>query len=475
MLHLEATRRLHDQLVDRWHEEPETFRRAWRSANEQLQRRQLTFERTKPLTATPTALVLSGSDAASLRHLAESLHAIVEKALNWITADRRRLQRYFPDHQRVFDYVQKTAGLSTWQGYSRYDAVVTAEGQVKVIELNTACPAGFLHSESFSEIAKRTLESLGVGHIDGATKYGSVPANTLVDELLAIEARSNVEMGLVGLVNDENQLLNELDLFADAFERRGRRVSIINASELDFAGSCFQWCGQPVSLTMNKVRVSTEHSPGHHWRAGFDQRYAGFLAGLAVGTVASVNNLCCLTIGEDKGLLSVLREPELWSTLDEEERRLVDEHVLWTRRLEDGRVTWRDQSIDLLPFVREHREQFVIKPANEGRGFRVVVGKYATEAEWMKACRRDPSVPSVVQEYAEPCRLPVVATATDGGEAAQSAALFLTIGMAMVGGRYRGLVSRVSPNPVTNVGREGSLQAVLIRGEETGRKMRAGR
>jgi len=460
-INLDRTHQLHEQLIACWRERPEAFDSVCSDANRELQVRRVTFERSQTLPVVLTALAFTADDVTTLRHIAETLHTIIETALDWLLASSDRLQRYFADHQRVFPYLTRTRGLETWQGYARYDAVVTPDGCVKIIEVNSACPAGFVHSENFSQVTKQAIESLPLDLNDSLERFGTIPSGALIDELLAIEAKANVPEGLVALINDENGLLNELDLIAESFQQRGRTASIVNAAELELHGDRVYWQGHPISLTFNKVRVSTENSSGWNWKAGFEDRYAGFLAGMCRGAMASVNNLCSLTIGEDKSLLGMLLLPEFQSELRDSERDFIAEHILWTTRLEDGPVVWGGRTIDLLPYVREHRELFVIKPANEGRGFRVVIGKYVTDEEWQAACQIDENLPCVVQEYCEPCRLPVVLRCGDGVEIVD---MFLTVALAVIRGRYRGLFSRVSSNPVTNVGRKGFLQAVFVTG-----------
>ena len=61
--------------------------------------------------------------------------------------------------------------------------------------------------------------------------------------------------------------------------------------------------GEPISATFNKLRISTPRSPNHCWCDGFEERYASFLSALADNAVTSINNLCALTVGEDKALL----------------------------------------------------------------------------------------------------------------------------------------------------------------------------
>ena len=468
-LSLAPTRQLHEQLIDRWRADPARFLAGCSEANRSLSGRGVAFEQTQSMAMALSALVLDRSDVGTLGYVTETLHELVERAVDWVlatgvSATGDRLQRDFADHRRMFPYLKKTRGLDTWQGFSRYDAAIMPDGRIKIIELNTGCPAGFLHAESFSSLTLEAIELLGLDLDYRLGGFGTIRPGVLIDELTAVEAASGVEPALVGLLNDENGLLNELSLIADAFGRQGREARIIHAGQIDYRDGRAYWRRQPVSLTLNKIRISTENSPGWNWKAGFEDRYAGFLAALDHGAMASVNNPAALTVAEDKGLLGVLLREEFQAELDPAHRDFIDEHILWTARLKDGPVRWRGETIDLLPYVLDHREQFVIKPANEGRGFRVLIGKYCPKGSdaddaWQRACRPDEDLPCVVQEYAELATLPVV---DSRGEESSIVDMFLTVGLAVIRGRYHGLLSRVSANPVNNVGLKGIVQAVLL-------------
>lgn len=460
MIDLTATYELHHRLEAIWLQEPDRFVSAAARAGEMLCQQQATFERRGAMTTALTALSLDAEMLEQLRTLGESLHTVVELALDWVLADRERLERHFAEHRRLFPFLRnRTLGLSSWQGYSRYDAVITPRGQLKIIELNTCCPAGFCHGQIFSDVTRVAFDSLGLQELAGNT-HGSIPQGALIDALIDLECASGQAPGLVGLVNDENQLHNELQLFQKLFAERGRQAMVVNAADLELDGDEVVYQQQPISLTYNKIRVSTAESPNHNWASGFEQRYASFLAGLEAGAIVSVNNLTAATIAEDKSLLAVLADEEFQTELSERQQSLVAEHVLWTARLKTGPVMREGEQIDLMPFVRKNRERLVIKPANEGRGFGVVVGKYCSEAEWQAACEPSEALPCVVQDYAAAAQLPVISPTSDGNLARQD--MHLTIALGIIRGKYQGLFSRVSPHPVTNVGRAGIVQAVLV-------------
>jgi len=411
-----------------------------------------------------SALSLNAASVDSLRQLGESLHEIVEIALDWVLADEERLEQYFGEHRRLFPFLgNRTPGLDSWQGYARYDAVVTPNGDLKIIELNTCCPAGFCHGQIFSQATQVALDELSLGEGVGR-QLGTIPQNALIDALVELEQAAGLSPQLVALINDENELENELTLFQGLLAERGRRAEIVQAAELIFDGGELRWKDQPISLSYNKIRVSTDSSPNHNWSPGFEERYSGFLAALEAGSLVSVNNLVAATIAEDKSLLALLADEAFSAQLTLQQRQLVADHVLWTAKLQDGPATRHGEAIDLMPFVRANREQLVIKPANEGRGFGVVVGRFCSEQEWLAACELKAELPCVVQDYAEAAQLPIISASqeADSGGALTSLPMHLTIALGMIRGKYQGLFSRVSPHPVTNVGRAGIVQAVLV-------------
>ena len=138
---IEPTRDLHQRLLQADRDSAQSVAEVFRQVNDDIARQGVAFERSQAMTVAPSALVLSPESEALLQHVAETLFVIVEKAVDTLVADPDVLTRFFPEHQRMVPYLHKTRGLDSWQGYSRYDVVVTPGGQVRVIELNTCCLA----------------------------------------------------------------------------------------------------------------------------------------------------------------------------------------------------------------------------------------------------------------------------------------------------------------------------------------------
>ena len=120
-IEVERTTRLHRSLAELAAQHQGEFLAALQTANAAMVERGIDMGPNRPLDVALSALQYSEADVRQVSELAGGLHAIVEQVLGHVTADPDLLARSFPDHQRVFPYLAKTAGSDSWQMISRYD------------------------------------------------------------------------------------------------------------------------------------------------------------------------------------------------------------------------------------------------------------------------------------------------------------------------------------------------------------------
>ncbi|MEM0970387.1 MAG: hypothetical protein AAGJ31_13605, partial [Verrucomicrobiota bacterium] len=368
-----------------------------------------------------------------------------------------RIARYFPDHQRIAPFLRKTVGSDHWQIVSRYDVILTPLGEIKLLELNTGCPGGFMIAKDRVSPTKTAFELLEPGTTSSWTSVNMQPS-VIVDTVLDLEKKAGMEPGLIAVMNDENQIRFELDQMVSEFRLRGRDALVIDARELTYENQTLSFRGQRISASYNKFRVSTPDSQNHCWKRGFEERYEAFLQAQQEGVFVSVNNLCGMSIAEDKGMLALFFEPEIRELFSRTELSLIDQCIPWTGRLENREATIDGRTENLLPFLRANKDRFVLKPANEGRGFGVLIGKLLSQEEWELAIEPNPEVPYVIQEFVESVSLPI-GNEKDGSFDMHST--YLTLALAIAQGKPMGLISRVSQNAVTNVAQQGFIQAIF--------------
>jgi hypothetical protein len=97
--------------------------------------------------------------------------------------------------------------------------------------------------------------------------------------------------------------------------------------------------------------------------------------------VCLVNPFRCKILHKKAGFELLTDEAhESWFTSTE--REVIRRTVPWTRMVTEKRTLYRGQAIDLLPYLRKHRSNFILKPNDDYGGHGIFLGHRLSEAEW---------------------------------------------------------------------------------------------
>jgi len=84
--------------------------------------------------------------------------------------------------------------------------------------------------------------------------------------------------------------------------------------------------------------------------------------------------------------LALLSDPETGSVFTDEERKIIDKYVPWTRKITPGATIYKNEKIGSLErFMLSNRERLVIKPSMGLGGKGICIGAKSTGAEWEEA------------------------------------------------------------------------------------------
>src|SRR5262249_34328868 len=103
--------------------------------------------------------------------------------------------------------------------------------------------------------------------------------------------------------------------------------------------------------------------------------------------VCVANSLRC-KIPHKKAFFAILSDESRAHLFSPREREIIRRHVPWTAVAREGRVTRDGRRIDLIPHLRGHRDQFVLKPNDEYGGTGVTLGWETSESDWDAAIAR---------------------------------------------------------------------------------------
>ena len=114
--------------------------------------------------------------------------------------------------------------------------------------------------------------------------------------------------------------------------------------------------------------------------------------------VVCVVNSLRAKILDKKMLFALLYEPRIMALYSREEEATIRRNVPWTRRVAEGNTTDPDGvTIDLLPWLAQHRVDLVLKPNDEVGGRGVLIGANVEPSVWERQLKLAVIDPSIVQ------------------------------------------------------------------------------
>jgi Glutathionylspermidine synthase preATP-grasp len=328
--------------------------------------------------------------------------------------------------------------------------------EVKFLEFNADSPAGIGYTDVLYDGLRRAIDLPRV-NAEFETAYTPM-LPVLVDTLLgayrelregtggrrdAASARRDLpETPRLALVDVEGSpSVPEFRIICAAVRRSGVDAVHATLDQVTYDGSLLRVGGEPVHLVYR--------------RALLEDLPEGDLIAAARDRRAAVVNPFRARVANNKKLFALLQDPRFAHLLNERERSVIAETIPWTRILRPGRVTYGEWVVDLLGFASDNRERLVMKPASDYGGHGVSLGIETAQAEWdalieQHAERGD----FVVQEYV-PVPEEMFPTVEDGH--VQMRLKRFNINPFGIGGRYAGMITRISDRAVINVSAGGGL------------------
>jgi uncharacterized circularly permuted ATP-grasp superfamily protein len=327
----------------------------------------------------PFFLDAAGEDR--VRHAAETLWTLGER-LARIAPDSPTLLAQLGLSAAEIRLVEIDPGYETTSTTARADAFVLPDS-LQFAEYNGEAPAGAGYSQGLAEVfAEEPLMARFREQID-AQMYR--PVERLLDALVASyrEWGGTASPPLIAIVDwREVPTFTEFELLRDAFIARGVPTIIADPRDLTYSAVASSSSrdapalyahGQRIDLVYRRILINDIVARRDECRAlleAYEQR-----------AVCVANSLRC-KIPHKKAFFAVLTGEQHTHLFSDGEQRVIRQHVPWTVVVGDGRVSRDGQSIDLLPYLRRHRQRFVVKPNDEYGGTGVTLGWETSEADW---------------------------------------------------------------------------------------------
>jgi len=331
---------------------------------------------------------------------------------------------------------------------ARLDSFQTVDGP-RFVELNAEAPAGGgfgdVIATAFSEHAliREFSEKTGASFVRNCDR--------LLETLLVCWRAAGKTRKPVILITDylEARTINEFHIIAEHFRRAGFECLVEDPRKLDYTGGRLHAQGRPVDLVYRRVLANEfldrESELQALWSAYRD------------GAVLMVNPFRCKLVHKKITFALITGDgDDSWMT--SEEREVIRAHVPWTRKVREVHTTWRGKAVDLLPFVLQNRDRFVLKPSDEYGGKGVVLGWETDHNAFERALREACNGCWVVQERVAP----ITETFPGLDPALQPLKMTVDLDPYLYFGHMHGMLARLAAGSISNVTSGGGQTPVMV-------------
>src|SRR6202035_2715504 len=251
---------------------------------------------------------------------------------------------------------------------------------LKFAEYNGESPAGAGYSETLAEIFN------GLPLMTQFSNRYAVHTYPLSAKLLDALVLSYLDWGgkskrpQIAIVDWKGvPTWSEFEILKARFEKMGVPTLVADPRDLTFDGKKLTAHGKKIDLVYHRVLMNDIVAK--------PPECAALVNAYTAKAVCVANSFRC-KIPHVKTFFAVLTDERNDALFSPPERKIIANHVPWTRVVADVRTVHGGKSVDLLEFMRKERENLVLKPSDEYGGTGVALGWETSERDWDEAIGR---------------------------------------------------------------------------------------
>ena len=372
----------HDLLTDTLAEETDALMRT------KLKERSLYFG-DRPLCIVLRPYFYFEDDWQFIKNGLEGVLSAFSRAHEICTTDATYRQQLILDDYEEELFELDRGAVPPWTS-SRLDTFFVLEDRdLKCVEYNAETPAGIGYNDVLADVFEQ-LEPMK----RFKKKYNIRPMRslqTLQDALLkAYHDWGGREKPQVAILDwGDVPTLNEHEITRQYFERNGLRSVLADPRALDYRNGHLMARDFRIDMIYKRVLYSELIE-----RMGTDNAVLQAVRDRAV----FITNSPSAKLMSKKASLAFLSDDRNENLFTIAEREAIAAHIPWTRVISERKTRYQGQEVDLIPFVAENRERFVLKPNDDYGGHGVVLGWECSADGWAATVKQALEAPYVVQE-----------------------------------------------------------------------------
>ncbi|REH54913.1 hypothetical protein C7448_102446 [Tenacibaculum gallaicum] len=330
-----------------------------------------------PISSWP--VLLDKNQIEGLNKLCKELPKLLQKIpYLYFKSDTKKISEFYFEGNEMLAQFALMSLAKDIEISSRLDIIQTQEG-FKVLEINMGSSIGGMEFQNFDELIRSLHPIMQKKNNDKdfvIKKTQSIYINFIIKQSLKFinSKNSDINIFLVGYgksTEEDNEvqqyfqrLLNEELKYR---ELKGK-VFIGKIEELNLVKNNLFYKDKHIDSVLILNYASLGNSP-NLFRAFLTNR------------VYFPDHLGTTLLG-DKRNLSILRILAQKKSFSEEINLLILKCIPWTELLKDENVMYNQKEVSFINLLKENKNLFVIKVANELQGSNVFVGKFMEQNDW---------------------------------------------------------------------------------------------
>jgi hypothetical protein len=325
--------------------------------------------------------------------------------------------------------------LETAHHYSGRNIVVRADAfynpqnnSFYFLEFNCGDPSGLMLNDLFVDIYKQIslIKLLNNNYNISGSKLIDIIHDTLIikyREYCKDCKKQEHDNPLIAIVCSRNSIIRfDINLFVKFLHEKGVRAHYADPRDFEYDGKILRLKGEEVHIVYrdtekdffrtessgkwySKIRNNLLHftrtaclqNPYVNTllKHGYFGHAEDILKAFHDGNICLINPFSA-KVTALKSVISILQDKRFCSLFNEKELNVIRNHTPWTRLLNSGKTDFDNKEIELVSFIKSHRELFVLKPNNGFGGQGVFIGRETNQTNWEK---RIDSIVRTGQEY----------------------------------------------------------------------------
>ncbi len=366
---------------------------------------------------------------------------------------------------RTADLAAIDAGYPGHQIINRLDVFyIPQTGELKLLEYNCGDPSGMGWHDQMLEmflglpVIKKLSEKYDF-HVDWLVKSHFRTFFKKYHEWCARKGIKPEEKPNISFVcKRDSTVLGDFLAFVEHYTAMGYHTVFGDPRDFKYDGKKLTLNGEEIHLIYRDAIDDIILDP--YWDDSQE-----LVQALRDNAVCFVNPVSAAS-GDWKSILEILSDPQYSDLFTEEEKACHAAHIPWTRTFKPVKTMFKDAEVDLVPFVRENKEMFVLKPNDGYGGFGILVGNACSQKEWDALIDKsfNENIVYTVQELANiPVEeFPVV----EDGEFKGFAPKNVNINLWSHDGDFAGAFVRAAEGKIINVHQGGGMVPVFFVSEK---------